>query len=776
MFSITRHEQRSSNRQAPSPKSKEPRALPDCRPRTYNTAAGIFLSEVFSMKLLVLAIVVLLILPAVAAAQNAQGAQTNRPMTIDDLFKLKRVSDSQISPDGKWVVYVVGTVNMEKNTIVQNLWLAATDGKTPPRQLTTTEKKDRHPRWRPDGKQILFESTRSGESQLYLIDLGGGEARQITTIATEASGGIWAPDGRHIAFVSAVYPEFSEKPFKESNEANKKRLEEIKNAPVKAKVFTRLFYRHWDSYVEDKRQHLFVLNIGARGVSEGGGDSSLTLRAQTESEPRDVTPGDRDAYPTSSTFETGDNFTFTPDSRHLVFTAVPKENEAWSTNYDLCRVSIDNKSTEWECLTKDNPAADSGPKFSPDGRFLAYRAQRRPGYEADRWEIVVVRAGGRGKPERIVTESGFDRSVESFLWLPGVPAFFVTAEEKAASPIFLLYPSEILPPGDRPFPKLKFEQWAEGATNSSLSFGGEATLAFVRASLQHPGEVFVTEKQGSPRNVSHANEELLAQLDLSRPESVEVQVDGAKMQMWILKPPGFDPSKKWPLVYLVHGGPQGAWEDGWSYRWNPQLWAAQGYVVALPNPRGSTGFGQKYVDEISGDWGGKCYEDLMKGIEYLEKQPYIDKDRMAAAGASFGGYMMNWFQGKTTKFKTLITHCSVYNHESMYATTDELWFDEWDHGHGKPLWENREAFRKHSPHLLAKNFKTPMLIIHNDLDFRCPVSEGHQLFTTLQRLGVPSKFINFPDEGHWVLKPKNSEFWHKEVFAWLTKYCPPGGK
>jgi dipeptidyl aminopeptidase/acylaminoacyl peptidase len=246
--------------------------------------------------------------------------------------------------------------------------------------------------------------------------------------------------------------------------------------------------------------------------------------------------------------------------------------------------------------------------------------------------------------------------------------------------------------------------------------------------------------------------------------------------MWILKPPGFDPSKKWPLAYLVHGGPQSAWNDGWSFRWNPQLWAAQGYVVALPNPRGSTGFGQKYVDEISGDWGGKCYEDLMKGIEYLEQQPYIDKDRMAAAGASFGGYMMNWFQGKTTKFKTLITHCSVYNNESMYATTDELWFDEWDHGHGKPLWENREAFRKHSPHLLAKNFKTPMLIIHNDLDFRCPVSEGHQLFTTLQRLGVPSKFINFPDEGHWVLKPANSHYWHTEVFAWLKKWCPPGGR
>jgi dipeptidyl aminopeptidase/acylaminoacyl peptidase len=250
------------------------------------------------------------------------------------------------------------------------------------------------------------------------------------------------------------------------------------------------------------------------------------------------------------------------------------------------------------------------------------------------------------------------------------------------------------------------------------------------------------------------------------------------MQMWILKPPGFDPKLKWPLVYLIHGGPQGAWEDGWSFRWCPELWAAQGYVVALPNPRGSTGFGQKYVDEISGDWGGKCYEDLMRGVEYMESQPYIDKDRIAAAGASFGGYMMNWFAVNTNKFKCLITHCSVWNFESMYATTDELWFDEWEHG-GPPWGKNRHSYEKHSPHRLAANlakFKTPMLVIHNDLDFRCPIGQGHELFTTLQRLKVPSRMVNFPDEGHWVLKPKNSEYWHKEVFAWLTKYVTPGGQ
>ena len=250
------------------------------------------------------------------------------------------------------------------------------------------------------------------------------------------------------------------------------------------------------------------------------------------------------------------------------------------------------------------------------------------------------------------------------------------------------------------------------------------------------------------------------------------------MQMWILKPPGFDPKKKWPVAYLVHGGPQGAWEDGWSYRWNPELWAAQGYVVALPNPRGSTGFGQKYIDEISGDWGGKCYDDLMAGLAYMEKQPYIDTNRMAAAGASFGGYMMNWFAVSNNKFKCIISHDGVWNFESMYATTDEIWFDEWEHG-GPPWGNNRESYEKHSPHRKAANlgkYKTPMLVIQNDLDFRCPVGQGLELFTALQRQGVPSRLINFPDEGHWVLKPANSKRWHEEVFAWLTKYAPPGGR
>lgn len=671
----------------------------------------------------------------------ANPALAARPLSLDDFFAFKRVSDPQISPDGRQVVYALTTVDRAKNSSNTTLWIAPTDGSAPPRQLTTTTAKDRHPRFSPDGRRVLFESSRSGQQQLWVIDVGGGEARQLTTISTEASGAIWSADGTQIAFVSAVFPEFSEKPFAESDAANKQRLEEVQKNPVKARVATRLFYRHWDSWVEGKRQHLFVM-------SASGG------------EPRDVTPGDRDGTPTSSTFSAGDELTFSPDGKYLYYAAPPEKDEAWSTNHDIWRVPVTGGAAE--NLTADNPAADGFPRFSPDGQWLAYRAQRRPGYEADRWELMVAPAKGGAAPKSLTAE--FDRSVEAFVWGPDSKSFYFTAEEDAASPVFRLALV-----GGKP------QAVATGGSHSAISIGANGVLAGSHAALTSPPEVFTLDSKGKSKNISQANTTLLAELELPKPESVRVPgAEGTPMQMWVIKPPGFDAAKKWPLAYLVHGGPQGAWDDNWSFRWCPQLWSAQGYVVALPNPRGSTGFGQQYVDQISGDWGGRCFDDLMGGVAWLEKQPYLDTTRMGAAGASFGGYMMNWFEGHTDKFKTLICHCGVYNFDSMYATTDELWFDEWEHG--GPPWGHRESYERHSPHRFAKDFKTPMLIIHNDLDFRVPVDEGWQMFTTLQRLGVASKLINFPDEGHWVLKPANSEFWHKEVFAWLAKYVPPGGR
>ncbi len=687
-----------------------------------------------------------------------------RPMEIQDLFRFKRVADPQISPDGKFVVYQVTSVSYEENKSSTNLWLAASDGKTPPRQLTTTPKSDRHPRWSPDGKQILFESSRGGDSQLWVIDVSGGEARQLTTISTGASNGIWSPDGSHIAFVSTVYPEFSDKPFKESDALNKKKLDEAAKSPVKAKVFTRLFFRHWDSYVEDKRNHLFVVALdGARSASKG--------------EPLDITPGDRDAYPTSTTFSVGDEFVFSPSGKYLVFTAPPDRDEAWSTNYDICRVPVTGGKVE--NLTAENKAADGSPRFSPNGKKLAYRAQKRAGYEADKWDIVIGPCdldgslSGKGMP----LYAKLDFSVDEFAWYGNDEILFAADHM-----------------GTRKLKRVAIDGmggvWSlpdrGSASSISVSVSCNPPLAgLINANMSRPAEVYAGEPTFIPFElnssallmVSHANDALLNQLDMQRPQVGFVDVEGGVMQMFVLKPPGFDEKKKWPVAYLVHGGPQSAWADNWSYRWNPELWAAQGYVVALPNPRGSVGFGQKFVDEISGDWGGKCYDDLMKGVDYVEKFPYVDKDRIASAGGSFGGYMMNWFAVSTPRFKTLITHCSVWNFESMWGTTDELWFDEYEHG-GLP-WDKPAAYAKFSPHKKAGNlgkYKTPMLIIHNDLDFRCPIGQGHELFSALQRQGVPSRFVNFPDEGHWVLKPKNSEYWHKEVFAWLKKYCPPGGK
>ena len=688
-----------------------------------------------------------------------------RPMQIEDMFKFKRVADPQISPDGKQVVYQITTVDLEGNKTSTALWLAATDGKTAPKQLTNPNgKKDSHPRWSPDGKTILFESNRSGTYQLWTIrPFDGGEAQSITKVSTGAGTALWSGDGKHIAFVSNVYPEFSELPFAEADKKNAEKDKAIEDNPVKAKTFTKLFYRHWDSYVEDKRGHLFVIDKTDSGWSE----------------PHNATPGDRDAYPNSSTFSVGDDFTFTPDNQHLVFAAAPGNNEeAWSTNYDLCRVKLDNKSTKWETLTGDNKAADNSPKFSPDGKKLAYRAQKKAGYEADKWAIFVVdvKADGTfaGKPVNAMAK--LDTSINEFLWSEHNTVFAV-ADHTGGSAVYRFDFSGSMDAG--------VTQYTGYGHLTSLHSSGRGPLfVSTQARMDHPAEVSLFSSEPRPgvligSTLDHANTDFLATLDRTRPESVKVKIEDGEMQMWILKPPGFDAKKKWPLVYLIHGGPQGAWEDAWSNRWNPQLWAAQGYVVAMPNPRGSTGFGQKFVDQISGDWGGKCYRDLLAGLDYLDKLPFVDKDRIGSAGASFGGYMQNWFAVNdiAKRFKCQISHCSVWNFESMWGTTDELWFDEWEH-QGLP-WEKPGSYAEFSPHKKAKALadnKCPMLVIHNDYDFRCPIGQGHELFTALQRLKVPSKFVNFPDEGHWVLKPKNSQRWHQEVFGWLTKYCPPGAK
>lgn len=659
-------------------------------------------------------------------------------MTFDDLLACQRLSDPKVSPDGNWVAYVVGVPDKDANRVNSDIWLVPAGGGAP-RQLTRSPKHDRHPTWSPDSKWIAFESNRDGEFQVYVIPVDGGEARKMTTISTEANQPVWSPDGRHIAFVSAVFPEFSGKPFAEADRLNKEKLDGREKSKVKARVITRLLYRHWDSWVDDKRQHLFVVPV-KDGVSAG--------------EPKNLTPGDRDAVPTSSTFSAGDEFDFSPDGRELTYTATPTpaREEAWSTNHDLWTVDI---ATGERRQRTTNAAADGCPHYSPDGRWIAYRAQARAGFEADRWQLMLLdRAGGTA---RSLTAS-FDSSIEEIEWATDSKTLVVAAEDKGTKRLWTVTTA-----GNdvRPI--------TTGGAAGEPSITGLGMVCYMRHQMTAPAALMRVPLSGqaAPEVLANPNAGLIQSLGLPAPESVTVSgAGGTPVQMWILKPPGFSADRKWPLVFWVHGGPQGAFMDSWSYRWNPELWAAQGYVIAMPNPRGSTGFGQKFTDEISGDWGGKVYDDLMAALGHLEKQPWIDTGRMASAGASFGGFMMNWFQGHTDKFKTLVTHCGVYNFDTMYGTTEELWFDEWDHG---IPWENPK-FSDHSPHRFAKNFKTPNLVIHNELDFRVPVAQGLDLFSVLQRKGIPSKLLYFPDEGHWVLKPQNSELWHKTVFDWLAEY------
>jgi dipeptidyl aminopeptidase/acylaminoacyl peptidase len=663
-----------------------------------------------------------------------------RPMELEDMFRLKRVADPQVSPDGARVAYVITEVLKNDNRTNADIWVVNADGSGTPKKLTNSPKHDRHPRWSPDGKWIAFESMRDGTPQIFLLPVDGGEPRKLTTLFTGASQPVWSPDGKTIAFVSAVFAEFSAKPFAESDKLNREKQEARDNSKVKARLFDKLLYRHWDEWVEDKRQHLFVVHVKPDGSVDG--------------DPRDVTPGENDGVPTSSTFSAGDDFAFSPDGKEIAFTAppLPLREQAWSTNYDVWVVNLETGAKR--NLTEANKAADGFPRYSPDGKYLAYRAQRRAGFEADRWELVLL---DRATGQRVGRTADWDYSVDMFAWVTD-NLILLEAEDRGVGTVWQLQASG----GAAPV------KMTAGGVSSNATLTARGDLLYLHQTMARPAEIEVRRSgNAQPQALTRTNAELLSQIELNPPESVTVSgAGGTPVQMWIVKPPHFDPAKKYPLVFWVHGGPQVAYADGWSTRWNPQVWAAQGYVIAMPNPRGSPSFGQKFVDEISRDWGGKVFEDLMACLAFVKQQPYVDATRMAAAGASYGGYMMNWFEGHVQDFRCIVNHDGVYNFDSMYGTTEEVWFDEWEHG---IPWETPDS-DKFSPHKYAAAWKTPMLIIHNDLDFRVPISEGMAAFTTLQRKGIPSKLLMFPDEGHWVLKPQNSELWHKTIFGWLAEY------
>jgi dipeptidyl aminopeptidase/acylaminoacyl peptidase len=671
----------------------------------------------------------LLLMLGVALCVYAQ-APAKHPLTFDDLIKLHRISAPEVSPDGKWVAHVISTPDMEANRGVSNVWIVSTSGGEAI-QLTQSGK-DSAPSWSPDGKKLGFISGRDGNSQVYVISMEGGEAKKLTTLSTGAELFKWAPDGKSIAFTSAVYVDCKD------DACNKKRDEEKEKSKVKAHIADHLLYRHWDHWSEGKRSHLFV-------QPAEGTEAARDLTAGAD---YDVPPEERGG---------SEDINFSPDGKEICYTAVTEKVEAISTNADLFVVPV--AGGESKRITT-NPGFDGNPVYSPDGKYIAYHAQMTAGYEADRWQVMLYDREA-GKSANL--SAGFDRSANELKWSPDSRTIYFLAENETLQPVYAMEAKSGATP----------KKLLDGF-NAAYSFSGDGKLLVTeRTSLIMPGELFVGAGDGSAlTQLTHSNDSMLAAVEMNAPEAFWFEgAEGAKVQAMIIRPPGFVATKKYPMLALLHGGPQTMWSSAWSYRWNAQVFSGAGYVTLMINRRGSTGYGQKFTDEITNDWGGRAYSDVMKGIDAaIARYPYIDRTKLAAAGGSYGGYMADWLATHTGRFKAIVTHAGVYDEFSMYAT-EELWFEEHDM-QGTP-WTAPENYKKWSPSTYAADvgkYKTPTLVVAGERDYRVPYTQSLELFSALQRQGVPSKLLVFPDEGHWVLKPQNSQLWYKTFLDWLATY------
>jgi dipeptidyl aminopeptidase/acylaminoacyl peptidase len=662
-------------------------------------------------------------------AQSA-SSQAGRPMTIDDLIGAIRVTDPQISADGSRVVFVRTTTDVKSGERNADIWTVPADGSSGPKELIGGSKSDNTPRLSRDGRSLAFISTRDGAPQVYLADINGGNIRRITNVSRGVQPPlVFSPDGSRVAVVSDVYPDCADEA------CNKRRSDEAEKNPVKVHRLTRLLYRHWDEWREDVRHHIFVVDI----------DSKHAI---------DVTPGDFDSPPGQQ--EDG-AVAFSPDGREIAFASNREggDREAWTTNHDIWVVPVAGGPVK---KITSNPASDLQPVFAPDGRTLFVRAQRRPGFESDRWYLDAYDRSTGAKRTVFATP---DLSPSDYSLSPDGSTIWFTAAHQGHDVLFTV-PSA----GGTP------ARVSGSAGSVSALQAGRSFAVCLTSSLTAPAEVSRVSADGkSAIALTHENAAWLKDVSFSAPESLAATTrTGQEIQYWLLKPPHFDPSKKYPVVFLLHGGPQGDWNDAWSSRWNPSLWAAQGWVIAAPNPRGSFGFGQSFVDEISGDWAGKVMTDIDAVVNAVAKMPFTDSQRFGIAGASFGGYAVNWILGHSNRFKAAVTHDGVFNLESMSLATEELWFPDWEFGGAPWTPQARARFAKWSPHLFANNIRTPTLIITNERDFRVPVDQGLQMFTVLRRNGVPSEALVFPDEGHWVLKALNSRAWHEAVFGWMKRY------
>lgn len=655
-----------------------------------------------SRRLIFLAVLPLLLVPACRAQKRA--------FTIEDLYRIKHIDDLHLSPDGRLIAMVLVSDDLGKAKRTSHIWLMDADGGNS-RQFTFASENDSSPIFSPDGKWIAFVRESGGDDQLFVMPLSGGEARQLTHVSTGVSDPLWSPDGKSIAFSSDVYSECGA-----DDACNKKIGTRWEKGPLHAHMADELMYRHWTSWKDGQRTHVLLADVASGAV-------------------RDLTPGDFDSprFQLSGPLQ----YDFSPDSKELVVDSDHGKHPESSTNSDLWAVSVTGNSPA-KNLTASNPAFDGNPRYSPDGKYIAYLMQKQPGYESDLFRLAIFdRAAGTS---RNLTES-FRNWVQDFQWASDSKSIFFTAPVEGENPIFQLAidTSTIR------------RVLADRTIDAFVVAPDDRRMVYIQRSVGAPPELFSvnlgggTASSSSPQRLSHFNDAVADEVDIRPAERMWVTgAGGAKIEVFIVKPHDFDPSKKYPLILNVHGGPQEQWTDGFRGDW--QVYPGAGYVVAFANPHGSTGYGQDFTAEISGDWGGQPFEDLMKVTDELAKLPYVDPNRMGAMGWSFGGYMMDWFEGHTDRFKAIASMMGVFDLRAMFGATEELWFPEWDLK-GQP-W-NSTQYDKMSPSSYVTNFKTPCLVISGERDYRVPYTQSLEFYTSLQKMNVPSRLIIYSRAGHW---------------------------
>ncbi len=677
-----------------------------------------------------------LVIALICLYSPVSNAGATRPFTVHDMVAMERVGDVKPSPDGSRVTLTLRTIDLETNGSHTDVWMAQTDG-SGSRQLTSHTAGDFSARWAND-TTLYFLSTRSGSVQVWRLSLEGGEAIQVTDLPLDVESLVVGPDATALFLGLKVFPD-----CEDSIPCTVERLEAEEARKTTGMIFDSILVRHWDTWKDGRRNHLFAVNLDESGATAG---KAIDLMAGMDTDCPTIPWGGDDDY------------TVTPDGLTVVFTAKNADGaeEAWTTNWDLWAVPT-NGAEAPRNLTIANTAWDTAPAFSPDGKTLAYLAMVRPNFEADRLRVMLMDwASGE---THTLTEK-WDRSPRGLRWSPDGARIFASADHVGNHSIFEIDP------------KTGYVQALETRhTNTNPHPLADGRLLFSQDSLTAPAEIFVRPAGGgNALQITHFNDKRLAELEFGEYSQFSfIGAHGDEVWGYLIRPVDFEPGKKYPLAFLIHGGPQGSFDDHWHYRWNPQIYAAHGYAMVMIDFHGSTGYGQAFTDAIRGDWGGAPYEDLMKGLDdVLSRHPWIDSDRMAALGASYGGFMVNWIQGQTDRFAALVSHDGNLDEYMAYFDTEELWFPEWEHG-GTP-WENPEGYRKHSPVNHVANFKTPELVIHGALDYRVVDTQGLAMFNALQRMGVPSRLLYYPDENHWVLKPLNSIQWHEIVLDWIDRW------